>query len=311
MTGHEGTKDRPRRHKRTKTWLRSVALMIILSWPAVHAVVNAQTQTVAPAARRIISLVPALTEILFAIGAGPQVVAVSSYDDDPPEVLKLPRVGALLDPDTERILAMRPDLVLTYGSQAELEKQLGAAGIRTFSYRHGGLADVVPAFRALGDLTGHSSEAARVSGDIEKRLRAIRARVAGRPRPKTLLVMGREPRSLRNLDASGGIGFLHDIIELAGGANVFADVKRQAVRASNEMLITRAPDVVLDLFYSRAMTDAELQQERNAWRQLGSLPAVRGGRIHLLVGDYLVVPGPRIAEAAETFARTIHPEAFR
>ena len=262
-------------------------------------------------AKRIISLVPALTEMLFAIGAGPQVIAVSSFDDDPPEVLKLPRVGALLDPDTERILAMRPDLVLIYGSQSELQQQLESAGIRVFVYRHGGLADVAPAFRALGELTGHSAEAARVTGDIERRLAAIRSSVAGRPRPKTLLVMGREPRSLRNLDASGGLGFLHDLIDLAGGANLFADLKRQAVRASSEMLLTRAPDVIIDLFYSRAMSDDDLRQERDAWRQLPSLPAVRHRRIHLLVGDYLVVPGPRIAEAAESFARAIHPDAFR
>ena len=262
-------------------------------------------------AKRIISLVPALTEILFAIGAGPQVIAVSSFDDDPPEVLKLPRVGALLDPDTERILAMRPDLVLTYGSQTDLEKQLGAAGIRVFAYRHGGLADIAPTFRTLGELTGRSSEAARAVSDIEKRLKEIRARVAGRPRPKTLVVMGREPRSLRNLDASGGMGFLHDMIEAAGGANVFADVKRQAVRASSEMLLARAPEVIIDLFYSREMSASELEEERKAWQQLPAVPAVRQHRVELLVGDYLVVPGPRIAAAAEAFARAIHPEAFR
>jgi iron complex transport system substrate-binding protein len=262
-------------------------------------------------ATRIISLVPALTEILFAIGAGAQVIAVSSYDDDPPEVNALPRVGALLDPDTERILSMRPDLVLTYGSQADLQKQLETAGIRVHSYRHGGLADVTPAIRELGTLTGRAAEAGRVADDIEQTLAGIRARVAGRPRPKTLLVIGREPRSLRNLDASGGVGFLHDLVELAGGDNVFADVKRQAVRASSEMLLTRAPEVILDLFYTREMSASEMRQERDAWMPLAAIPAVRGRRIEVLVGDYLVVPGPRIAAAAETFARAIHPEAFR
>ena len=260
---------------------------------------------------RIISLVPALTEILFAVGAGPQVVAVSSYDDDPPEVSALPRVGALLDPDTERILSMRPDLVLIYGSQTDLQRQLSTAGIRVHSYRHGGLADVTPAIREIGALTGHTEEAAQVAERIEGRLNTIRRKVAGRRRPKTLLVIGREPRSLRNLDASGGVGFLHDLVELAGGANVFTGVPRQAVRASSEMLLANAPEVILDLFYSRTMSATELREERAAWSALPSIPAVRNGRVELLVGDYLVVPGPRIAEAAETFARAIHPDAFR
>ena len=263
-----------------------------------------------PPAKRIISLVPALTEIVFAIGAGPQVIAVSSFDDDPPEVLKLPRVGALLDPDTERILSMRPDLVLTYGSQTELEKQMAAGGIRTFTYRHGGLKDILPTFRALGNLTGHAADAERVIGEIERRLAGVRARVAGRPRPKTLLVMSREPQSLRQVSASGGIGFLHDLLELAGGQNVFADVRRQAVNASTEMLLARAPEVIVELHYSREVTPGDIDIERQAWQLLPGIPAVKAKRVHVLVGDHLVVPGPRIAAAAEDFARAIHPEAF-
>jgi len=268
------------------------------------------TTATAPA-RRIISLVPALTEILFAIGAGPQVIAVSSYDDDPPDVKTLPRVGALLDPDTERILSMRPDLVLVYGSQAELLDQLSRAGIPIFRYRHGGLAELTPTFRQLGELTGHVEEAQRVSADIERRLGQVRMRVAGRGRPRTLLVMSREPMSLRQLDASGGVGFLNDLVELAGGANVFADVGRQAVRVSTEMLLARAPEVIVDLHYTGAMDGAQLQKEREVWRPLASIPAVKANRVQLLVGDHLVVPGPRIARAAEEYARAIHPDAFQ
>jgi iron complex transport system substrate-binding protein len=262
-------------------------------------------------ASRIISLVPALTEILFAIGAGPQVIAVSSYDDDPPETRTLPRVGALLDPDTERILSMKPDLVLVYASQSELIQQLDRAGIRVFPYRHTGLAEVMPTFLLLGQLTGHIDEARRVTGDIERRLGEIRTRVAGRDRPRTLLVMSREPMSLRQLDASGGVGFLNDLVELAGGANVFADIGRQAVRVPTEMLLARAPDVIVDLHYAGTMDETQLRKEREVWRPLASIPAVKANRVHLLVGDHLVVPGPRIARAAEEYARAIHPDAFQ
>ncbi|MGH9346771.1 MAG: ABC transporter substrate-binding protein, partial [Vicinamibacterales bacterium] len=153
--------------------------------------------------------------------------------------------------------------------------------------------------------------AARVTARIDERLDAVRARVAGRPRPNTLLVMAREPQSMRQVNASGGVGFLHELVELAGGRNAFGDVKRQAVHASTEMLITRAPEVILELHYTRELKPEELAKEGDAWKQLPSLPAVKSGRIHLLVGDHLVVPGPRIAAAAEEIARAIHPEAFR
>ena len=106
--------------------------------------------------RRIISLVPNVTEILFAIGAGPQVVAVSTYDVEPPEVRTLPTVGALLDPDTERIISLRPDLVITYGTQNELQAQLKSANIPYFDYRHAGLEHVMVTMRELGQRTGHA-----------------------------------------------------------------------------------------------------------------------------------------------------------
>ncbi len=116
-----------------------------------------------PAPTRIISLVPAVSEMLFAIGAGPQVVAVSSFDDYPPEVLKLPRVGALLDPDLERILSLRPDLVIVYESQVDLRRQLERASIPTFVYKHAALADVTATIRQLGARVGRDEGAAAAS----------------------------------------------------------------------------------------------------------------------------------------------------
>jgi iron complex transport system substrate-binding protein len=282
----------------------AVALALLLCAHAPHAQARKPPE-------RIVSLVPALTEILFAIGAGPQVIAVSNYDEDPPEVKKLPKVGALLDPDAERILSMRPDLVLIYGSQDSLRAQLTTAGIAYFDYRHAGLADIGPVFKELGEATGHVQEATIKWNQIQARIDAVRAKVAARPKPRTLLVMSRAPKSLRTLDASGGRGFLHDMVTIAGGTNIFADVKQQAVRVSTEMLLARAPEVVVDLHYGDAMKKADREAEQKAWDSLPSVPAVRQKRVHMLFGDYLVVPGPRVAQAIEDIAKAIHPEAFK
>jgi iron complex transport system substrate-binding protein len=261
----------------------------------------------------IVSLVPALTEMLFAIGAGPQVIGVSSYDNRPPEVAGLPKMGALLDPNTERILAVRPDMVLTYGTQRNLQIQLRRAGIGVFNYRHGGLSDIFSVLRELGVATGHAAEADRVAADLERRLTTVRVRTANLPRPKTLLVMGRDPLTLRNLNASGGIGFIHEVLEIAGGTNVFADVRRQAVTVSSEMLLSRAPEVVIDLHYgdSEPTDRARAEQELAVWQMVSSVPAVRHKKVFPLYGDHFVMPGPRIALAAEQMARALHPEAFK
>jgi iron complex transport system substrate-binding protein len=261
-------------------------------------------------ARRIVSLVPALTEMLFAIGAGPQVVAVSSYDDFPPEVQALPSVGALLDPNVERILALHPDLVLTYGSQDSVETQLGRAGIKVFSYTHGGVEAILRTLRDLGSVTGRRTEADRKAREIESQLTAIRNRVRGHGRPRVLLVFGRQPQSLRQMYVSGGIGFLSDILDAAGGANVFADIARESVQPSIETLLSAAPDVIIEIRSGRAGAVTDAVGERSAWSRLASIPAVRSSRIHFLSGSELFVPGPRVGLAAEQLARVLHPEAF-
>jgi iron complex transport system substrate-binding protein len=284
------------------------ALAVLISYAAFGPVsVRGQATPDGRGTNRIVSLVPALTEMLFAIGAGPQVVGVSSYDDFPAEVRKLPKVGALLDPDTERILALRPDFVILYSTQSELQTQFARAGIRTFVYRHGGIATVLETIRDLGAATGHQAEAARVVRDVQARLEAIRVRVKGRPRPGVLLVFERQPRTLREIYVSGGRGFLHEMLEIAGGQNVFADVTRESVQPSLETLISRAPDIVLEVRASGLLEEREVAQEQSVWAALPSLPAVRNKRVHFMVGDYLVVPGPRLAQATEAFARAIHP----
>jgi iron complex transport system substrate-binding protein len=259
--------------------------------------------------QRIISLIPAVTEILFAVGAGPQVAAVSSFDDYPPEARKLPRVGALLDPDLEKILAMRPDLVVLYGSQQDLARQLARSHIAVYTYRHAGLADVTQTIREVGTRAGHAREAQALASGIEAALDRIRQRVAGRPRPKTLLIFSREIGALRSMYASGGTGFLNDMLEVAGGTNVFADVDRESVQATTELILARRPEVILEV-RGDATEAGPLATETAVWRALPSVPAVRTGRIRLIVDERIVRPGPRVAEGAELLARALHPDAF-
>jgi iron complex transport system substrate-binding protein len=257
--------------------------------------------------KRIISLVPNVTEILFAIGAGPQVVAVSTYDVEPPEVRSLPTVGALVDPDTERIIALRPDLVITYGSQAELQTQLKTASIPFFDYRHGGLDHIMVTMRTLGERTGHVEQADKVARALQAGIDAVKSRVAGKPRPRALLVFGREPGSLRNIYASGGRGFLHDMLVAAGGEDVLSDINRESAQVSTEMILARRPEVILELNAANRLNDADLKAVLDPWMTLTSVPAVRNKRVIVLNGPGLTVPGPRVVDGIEKMAKALHP----
>jgi len=259
---------------------------------------------------RIVSVVPALTETLFAIGAGDDVVGVGTFDTHPPEVATRPRVGGLLDPDMEQIFALRPDLVVFHGSQHDQIEQVTRAGIDTFTYVHGGVDDTLTVIRRLGARTDRQADAEQLAASIEDRLAALRTRLAGRDRPRVLLVFGREPGSLRNVYASGGTGFLHDMLEAAGGENVFAELPRESLPLTSEAILTAAPDVIVELTYDERMTAGSQASEIAVWDRLSSLPAVRDRRVHLLLGNQFVQPGPRMADATEAIARALHPDAF-
>ncbi len=278
----------------------SVALLLACS-PAVFAQPPAPPQ-------RIVSLIPSVTEAIFAMGAGDRVVGVGNFDRYPPEAQTRTKVGGLINPDVERILSLKPDLVIVYGTQTDLRGQMERARIPMFLYEHSGLADITATIRAVGRRVGSERSGNELADRIDTSIADTRRRVAGKPRPRTLLVFGRDPETLRGIYASGGVGFLHDMLEAAGGANVFADVKRQSLQATSELVLTRAPDVILEI---GADTASAADRNLHAWDVLGSVPAVRAHRINLLRGDDMMNPGPRVAQAVRRMAESLHPEAFK
>jgi iron complex transport system substrate-binding protein len=256
--------------------------------------------------RRIISFIPAVTEMLFALGAGDRVIGVGSFDKYPRDIEKLPRVGALLDPDLERIISLKPDLVTVYGSQRDLRTQLERARVPLFLYSHADLSDVTRTILDLGARVGRTERARELTSEIERKLETVRQRVGPQKRPRTLIVFGRESGALGGIYASGGYGFIHDMVSAAGGDNVFADLKQEAVQATTELIIARRPDVILELRAEPLPTD-RLSHEIAAWKPLASVPAVRNGRVHIIADLRTVVPGPRVGEGVDVIAAVLHP----
>jgi iron complex transport system substrate-binding protein len=216
-------------------------------------------------------------------------------------------VGALVDPDFERILSLKPELVFVCGTQTDLIARLERARVPVFRYEHAGLADVTTTIRAIGDRIQRTDASRVLTARIQRELDDVRKRVAGKPRPKTAIVFEREPGTLRGIFASAGVGFMHDLLELAGGADVFGDIRRQSVQASTELLLARAPDVIIEVYGEAQWSADRLKNELNVWAALQSIPAVRNKRVHILIDDRLAVPGPRVAEAARVLAGLIHP----
>ena len=255
--------------------------------------------------RRIVSVVPAVTEMIFALGAGDRVVGVSNFDKFPPEVTKISKVGALLDPNLDRILSLKPDLVVVYYSQTDLQTQLQRASVASYSYKHAGLADVTETIRSVGARIGRTEQGRTLATEIESKIAVLKKRYASGARPRTLVVFGRENFALRGIYASGGRGFVHDMLTVAGGDNVFADVDREAVQATTELILARRPEVIIELRADPMTAEAE-RKELTTWNQLASLPAVRAKRVHIITDPRTVIPGPRVVEGVEIIADRLH-----
>ena len=130
-------------------------------------------------------------------------------------------------------------------------------------------------------------------------------------KPRILLVLGREPDTIRNVYASGGVGFLNDMIVAAGGINVFAHVQSEAVRPNAEGILAASPDVIIEIRAEGLWSDNKISGQPNVWDTLPAIPAVQKDRVYFLDGSDLTVPGPRVAQATKRLAKTLHPAGFK
>lgn len=252
---------------------------------------------------RIVSLAPSVTEILFAIGAGEQVVGVTSFCDYPPEARSKPKVGGAL-PNLETVLSLRPTLVVAPRGfiRPDMAAKLDQLKIPFFSLEAATIEDVLRHIQTLGRMLGRSEQADVVATSLRQRIAAIRTRTASAPRPRVLYVLNSDP-----LMSVGPGSFIHQLIELAGGMNVAAGSPISYPRLSLEEVIQHDPEVILfPVGNEEGVPD--LEQER--WRKWTTLSAVKQNRFVRIPSALLDRPGPRVVDGLEQLARHLHPDLF-
>jgi iron complex transport system substrate-binding protein len=259
---------------------------------------------------RIVSTAPSITEALFALGLGSEVVGVSRFCSFPPEVLKLPKVGTYNKPDPEAIARLTPDLVILQGNPTELTNRLDALHIVFAEVPHGTLDDVFTGIQIIAKAAGVAERAAPLVGHIQSGLDAIQAKARALPSPRVIVIAERRQGLLTDLIAIGPNNYVNQILEIAGGINALAKPGLpQYPRISLETILRENPDVILDLSGTQ-----ESEEEREAaraatlalWRQNGELTAVRSGHVYVGTSNALLVPGPRTVEAAQKLFDYMH-----
>ena len=259
--------------------------------------------------RRIVSLAPSNTEILFAVGAGEVVVGVTKYCDYPAEAQEREQIGGFSAKtiSVETIVSLEPDLVLAYGNrQQTVIEALEQVGIQVIVLAPRSFDDVYTNIQLAGRITGHEETAIQVVDDMKARIAAVADKVSAIPESERLTVFWEtfdEP-----LMTAGPSTFTGQMIELAGGANVFADLAEDYPQISAEEVIARDPAVILGSDSHGDKLTAEQVAARPGWDQVA---AVQNGRIHLIDGNVVSRAGPRLADAVEAIAQALYPEFFR
>jgi iron complex transport system substrate-binding protein len=257
--------------------------------------------------RRIVSLSPNVTEMLYGIGAFNLVVGISDYCTYPPEVTRMPSVGGWRNPSLEKLAGLHSDLVIVDDGQAPfLEDSFKQLGLRVMTVRDHTVGDVYETITALGRATGHDEQAARLIATTRAELLHISQKTAALAKPKVVMIVDRTPGTLRDLTTATG-GYLVELVEIAGGRIAVPSTPRGYEKLSKEDLLAINPDVILDFIHGMKSRFAGDPME--AWREMSELKAVRTAGVHGVNEDYVPHASQRIVQTAELFARLIHPEA--
>ena len=289
----------------------AVALVVALAATPVHAVtwrdmLGRDVTLPAPPAR-IVSLVPSVTEIVFALGGEDRLVGRSDYCDFPAAARRKPSVGGMVNPSFETLVMLKPDLVIATdeGNREETFLQLRRLGIPVYLVHANSVREMLDVIGRVGELTGRQAAVRALSGDIERRIEAVRRAVAPFPRPRVLYVLWPDP-----LIVPGRQSMLHELIEAAGGESITGADGDAYPRFSLEAAVARAPDVIILADHSTGASTAG-KPSPEKWQRLTSVPAIKAGRLHSVDLSVLHRYGPRVPDGLETLARIIHPEAFR
>ncbi len=256
-----------------------------------------------PCPRRIVSTAPNLTEMLFALGLGDRVVGVTDFCRYPPAALTREKIGGYLNPNMEKILSLKPDLVLVPRTKSPLQQKMRGLGIPILEIPNETIADALNAITTIARSTGIPERGEDLRRRLEQDLSILRKSHEGRSPVRTLVVVAHSPDSLKDLYAAGPGTFLDELLEIAGGTNILHRGQILYPKISKESLVRLDPEAILDMSYSgQEITTDTLRAVLLPWHTLPTIQAVRENRVHIVTDPSITIPGPRMAGSARFLA---------
>ena len=269
--------------------------------------VNSANTGAAP--QRIVSLSPNVTEILYGIGAWPQVIAVSEYCTYPEDVKNKPRVNGWDRTNLEQVVALKPDFVIGVEAQEPfVREKLDGLGVKSLFLKGQKLADVFRSIVEIGRATGHEAAANELSAKTQGEIEQVRQTVAGLSRPRVLCVIDRLPGTIRDIYTATRGSFIDELIQIAGGDPVAPPGQEGYGKITKEAVLSLNPQVIIDMVQGSKGKFGE--DPISVWDELSEVDAVRNKRIYPMTDEWVIHPSQFVGQTAKTFARVLHPEKF-
>jgi iron complex transport system substrate-binding protein len=257
---------------------------------------------ISPAPQRIVSLAPGITETLYALGLDRSIVGVTTFCDWPQAARAKTKIGGFTNPSIEKIVALRPDLILATadGNRRETVRQLEKLGLPVYVTNPTNTSGVLKSIEHIGGITGREKEASLLVEKLQKKLDGVAARTRGKKKPRVFFQLGMEP-----VITAGRGTLIHEVIERAGGVNVAGNDIANYPRYSVEGIISASPDIIV---FAPMVNDKTFVAVYKFWRTFGEVPAVKNHKIYPIDANLINRASPRIFDAVEILADMFYPE---
>ncbi len=265
-------------------------------------------QNVHSSPKRVISTSPAITEILFALGVGDQVVGITDYCTYPKKACDLPSIGGPLNPSTETWIALKPDLIILQEDSIAINKHAAILKVATLMVSVNNLNNILTSIQIIADSMQVSKTGKNLVNKIKIQIDNYRIRLGKFKSRQVLMILSDTNDPSRDLYAVGRDTFLNELLSIAGGENVLPDTMARYPKISKEFIISKSPEIIMEIGPKSNMSNKEILNRKKVWGKYSTLRAVKNDRLYFMGADYILIPGPRLVNILDDFIQRIHPE---
>lgn len=261
--------------------------------------------------KKIVSLSPSVTELLFDLGLENRIVGVTDFCKYPPEALNIDKIGGYLDVNYEAIVSLKPDIVIMRKEFQQAKERLESLNIRTLTVNHDDIQGILDSYNIVGAACGAEQKASVKVEQIKQRMSNVSAKTKNLPLRKVMICIEREygKSDISGVIAVGKDGFYNEILRLAGGKSLFEETGIPFPPVSAESILRANPDIIIEMIPDIGKRGLNKDDIIKDWQTLHTVEAVKNGKVFILIEDYFVIPGPRFVMIIEEMAKLIHPEA--